>query len=175
MLRFTAVAKILLVLTLPFLVHCSGIKTQNLIPDGIGKHQFSTGKSIKSVNVTGEQDIHFGGPYYAKPKHIVEAVTEILSQSRIFNSVGDGQGNLTLNIILRSQTQDGFIPYNAHATLTYRLIDEQDNVVWVRTFESTGSSSAFAGGTRTVKARERSIQANLSAFVDALKTYWDQR
>jgi len=153
---------------------CSGLNTVNMIPDNDTQRSLQTGKSIRAVEVRGEQESVWGGALYATQEQIHAAVVETLTRSGSFSSVDAGAGDLNLEVVVRSQGQDVglLMQYTGKMTMTYRFTDTAGNAIWSITLESSGSSRAFAGAKRTTEARERTVKANLTALLDELNKSW---
>lgn len=153
---------------------CGGLSTANMIPDAGSQASVHTGKSIRVVSVRGEQDSVWGGALYANAEQIHAAVVETLSQSGSFASVDSGIGDLDLEVVVRSQGQGvgAMLQYTGEMTATYRFTDTTGKTIWLTTLESSGSSRAIAGAKRTTEARERTVKANLTAFLSELNTSW---
>ena len=154
---------------------CAGPNSTNMVPDADSQRSLQTGKAIRAVVVRGEQDSVWGGAAYAKKEQIHAAVVETLTRSGFFSSVGAGQGDLDLEVIVRSQGQDVsafLLQYTGKMTATYRITDSAGDTVWSTTLESSGSSKAFSGAKRTTEARERTVKANLAAMLNELNKSW---
>ncbi len=153
---------------------CAGLQTTNMVPDNDTARSLQTGKSIRAVEVRGEQESVWGGSLNATKEQIHAAVVETLTRSGSFGSVDSGAGDLNLEVVVRSQGQDvgALLQYTGTMTVTYRFTDTAGKAIWSTTLESSGSSRAFAGATRTTEARERTVKANLTAFLDELNKSW---
>ncbi len=160
--------------SLGLLSGCAGIDAANLVPDNARSSLPSTGQSIRKITVRSEQESFMGGALYVEEADIHTAVAQALANSGLFDTVDQGQGDLNMLVLVRSQDQKSsvMLEYTALTTMTYRLSDQSDSVVWAKTIESSGSSHAFAGGTRTREARERSVKANFTAMVGELGKSW---
>jgi len=145
-----------------------------MIPDTDTRLSLQTGENIRTVSVRGEQKSVWGGASYATKEQIHVAVVETLTGSGFFSSVDLGEGDLNLEVVVRSQGQDVgmLLQYTGKMTVTYRFTDTAGDAVWSATLESSGSSKAFSGATRTAEARERTVKANLSALLNELNKSW---
>lgn len=153
---------------------CAGPSPTNMIPDTDTRLSLQTGENIRTVSVRGEQKSVWGGASYATKEQIHVAVVETLTGSGFFSSVDLGEGDLNLEVVVRSQGQDVgmLLQYTGKMTVTYRFTDTAGDAVWSATLESSGSSKAFSGATRTAEARERTVKANLSALLNELNKSW---
>jgi len=153
---------------------CAGIDPTNMVPEVSTVEAKSTGQSIRKITVRSEQESFMGGALYVEETDIHAAVASTLANSGLFDSVDQGQGDLDLLVLVRSQDQKSSImlEYTALITMTYRFSDRSGDVIWAKTLESSGSSHAFAGGTRTREARERTVKANFVALMEALENTW---
>lgn len=149
---------------------CAGLNGQMMVPVFDDKTPIKTNKSISRIEVRGEKEEIFSGPTYAKKDQIHYAARETLKRMAIFNSVDEGKGDLTMHIIVRSQTQNSslLLEYRASITITYRLVNIGGDVIWSKTFETEFSDHSFSGATRTVKAREGSVRENLALLAESL-------
>lgn len=156
---------------------CAGPSAINMVPDTDTQRSLQTGESIRTVAVRGEQESVWGGAAYATKEQIQTAVVDALAASGFFSSVDAGAGGLNLEVIVRSQGQDVglLLQYTGKMTVTYRFTDAAGDAVWSATLESSGSSKAFSGATRTTEARERTVKANLTALLDELNKSWKKQ
>jgi len=159
------------------LISCAGLDGVRMAPhfEQPPINSFHIDDSIISITVKGEKEEIFSGPAYAKKEQIQQALRIGLRNANIFNSVDEGKGTLNLTAIVRSQSQSAslMLEYRAKLTVSYRITDTTDKIVWFKTFESEFSSHAFSGATRTVEAREGSVRENLKSFINGLKTSWE--
>jgi hypothetical protein len=162
------------ILGLAMLTACTGPNAVNMVPDPGAQTVRQFGSSVRPVTVSGEQESVWGGPAYITPEQLHSAVVAALSQFGAFGSVDEGEGDLELAVIVRSQGQkvSMLLEYAGQITVTYRFTDASGAVVWLKTLESSGSSHAFAGATRTTQARERTVKANLTALLSELEKSW---
>jgi hypothetical protein len=83
----------------------------------------NTGRSISKIEIRGEKEEMVGGHAFAQKEQIIEAT---LRSSGLFNSVDEGLGDLTLEIIVRSQNQrhSMMLEYTAITTISYRFTNK---------------------------------------------------
>ncbi len=170
----TNISILMVILALSLFSGCASLDVTQMVPDAPTTAFKNTGQSIRTISVRGEQDSVWGGPSYAKKEEIHEAVALSLSGSGLFGSVDRGQGDLELLVLVRSQDQKVslMLEYTGLLTVTYRFSDQNGNVVWTKTLESSGSSHAFSGATRTRVGRERTVKANLTALLSEIEASW---
>ena len=176
--RQTGLARLALsVICMGAISGCAGLNPTNMVPDIDTQWSLQTGKSIRTVAVRGERESVWGGALYAQKEQIHAVVVETLTASGFFSSVGTGAGDLNLEVVVRSQDQDvgSFLQYTGRMTVTYRFTDINGEAVWSATLESSGSSRAFSGATRTTEARERTVKANLTALLNELNKSWKKQ
>ncbi len=172
--RFARLA--LCVICLGTLSGCGGLNPKNMVPDIDTQWSLQTGKSIRTVAVRGERESIWGGPLYAQKEQIHFVVVEALRASGFFTSVDTGAGDLNLEIFVEEQSQDpGLFPYTGRMAVTYRFTDTNGEAVWSATLNSSGSSNALSGVTRTIVARERTVKANVTAFINELNKSWGKQ
>lgn len=172
--RFARLA--LCVVCLGALSGCGSLNSKNMVPDIDTQWSLQTGKSIRIVAVRGEQESIWGGPLYVQKEQIHAVVVEALTASGFFSSVDTGAGDLNLEVVVRLQSQDaGLFPYTGRMTVTYRFTDTSGEAVWSATLKSSGSSNAISGVTRTIVARERTVKANVTAFINELNKSWGKQ
>jgi len=114
--KFLFLAVILLTLN-----NCAGLNSKNRGAQvAATTPPANTGKSIGKIEIRGEKEEVFGGPAFAQKEQILEAARATLRSSGLFNSVDEGQGNLTLEIIMRSQNQrhSMMLEYTAITTIS---------------------------------------------------------
>lgn len=157
------------------LTGCAGLDSKNMAAQLDQSVTISnTGQSIADIEIRGEREEVFGGPAFATKEQILDAARVTLRNSGLFNSVDEGQGSLTLHIIVRSQNQTHttMLEYTGIITITYRFADTHGDVVWFKTYETEFSSHAFSGATRTVEAREGSVRENLASLIEGINSSW---
>ncbi|MEH6472024.1 MAG: hypothetical protein V7752_12315 [Halopseudomonas sp.] len=162
-------------LVLLTLANCAGLDSKNMVAQvDETAAPFTTGQSIAKIEIRGEKEEVFGGPAFAQKDQIIDAARATLRNSGLFTSVDEGQGELRLEIIVRSQNQldSMMLEYTAVTTITYRFTDPSGKIVWFKTYETEFSSHAFSGATRTVEAREGSVRENLASLVEGISTSW---
>lgn len=172
---FSKIKLTLVAVALLFTAACAGLDSERMVAfTSADQMPFQTGKSIRNIEVRGETEEIFSGPAYAKKEQILEAATTTLRDSKYFESVSEGEGDLTLNIIVRSQSQKSsmMLEYRANITITYRFEDSSGELIWFKTYETEFSSHAFSGATRTVEAREGSVRENLASLLEGIRTSW---
>lgn len=165
---------LLLTVTILLTSGCAGPNAQRMVPQLSTSSEFTTNQSIRTIRVRGEKDEVFGGPAFATKEQIFEATQSTLRQSGLFNSVNNGEGDIDLNVIVRSQGQDvsSMLEYRGIITITYRFTNTDGEIIWLKTLESGFSSHAFSGATRTVEAREGCVRENMMALIQSIKANW---
>lgn len=151
---------------------CAGVKPKHMTPKTKPAAGAAIGKSIRVVEVSGGRKSTFGGADYINDEKFKAALLMTLKNSGLFTSVSEKEGDLELRAIMRAQDQitSRGLQYTARMVVSYEVKDRAGAAVWAQSFESKSSSTAFAGGTRTVRAREGSARENLTSFIQELAT-----
>jgi len=131
-------------------------------------------RSVRVMPVTGGYASKFGREAYIENEQWQAAVTEALSDARIFRAVQDsGEADLNLHSEIITITTEGGVSPAYAMVVQYWLVDAANGEeIWRRGINSRHQvqwNEAFAGGTRTIMAIEGAAQKNLAQFIEALE------
>ena len=159
-----------------FVCGCSGTSVKQMVPEVEAAAKNIAG-SLRVMKVVGDKEALFGGPAYVNAEQFREALVLTLKKSGLFGRVELDRGELELHAIVHSQGQkvSRVLQYTGTMVVTYRILDRAGKVVWVESYDTEFSSTAFAGSTRTVRAREGSARENLASFIEGLRKGWPSR
>ena len=159
-----------------FACGCSGPSAERMVPEVEAAAKTIAG-SLRVMEVVGEKEESFGGPSYVTSEQLREALVLTLRESGLFGRVELDRGELELHTTVHSQGQkvSRVLQYTGTMVVTYRILDRAGNIVWAESYDTEFSSTAFAGSTRTVRAREGSARENLASLIDGLRKGWPSR
>ncbi|HEY0684849.1 MAG TPA: hypothetical protein VGD45_21105 [Steroidobacter sp.] len=153
---------------------CASLKPARMAPQPTAMSSSKIDASVRVMDVSGGRKSQFGGPQMIEDDQYKEALILALQQSGLFREVSSDRGDLALHATIRSQDQkvSRGLQYTATMVVTYRFTDSAGNLVWSASYDSEFSSTAFAGATRTVRAREGSARENLTSLVRGIREEW---
>ena len=153
---------------------CSGINPERIAPRPPSPSSSKIGTSVRVMDVTGSMKSTFASPRMIENEQFKEALILALRQSGIFSSVSAGRGDVELYAIIRSQgwKMSRGLEYTGTMVVTYKFLDHAGKSVWTASYESEFSSTAFAGATRTLRAREGSVRENLVSLLQGIREHW---
>jgi hypothetical protein len=172
---FSTRARLLALLTfVPFVWSCSSLKPSRMVPQTSAVSTTKIGGSVRVMDVIGGRETYFGGAQMIDNEQFKKALILALRQSGLFNEVSSDHGEMDLHATIRSQDQkiSRGLQYTATMVVTYKFVDRTGNTVWSAAYDSEFSSTAFAGGIRTVRAREGSARENLTSLMQGLREQW---
>lgn len=169
----------LLLAPLATLAACASLTVSRMVPDTGPAPAAPIPQGVRLASVEGGRSASFGGAAMLEDKTIREAVLATLRKARLFASVSETEGDIDLAVKVLSQDQvvgeSGFLHYKARLVVAYTFSDRAGAPIWRETYETSFSSSAFSGATRTVEAREGAIRLNLAELVTGVKERWPRR
>ena len=139
---------------------------------------WTTGHSVRVMDVTSgfnNQGSFFGGPAMIDNDQFKTALVLTLKKSNLFTDVSTDHGDVDLYATIKSQKQVdsmGVFQYTAEMLVSYKFVDKSGKEVWSASYESEFSSTALAGATRTLEAREGSARENLTSLVQGIREKW---
>lgn len=176
--RATAIARrLMLFVCACALVACASIDTSRMIPDiGLGPNR-QIPLSVRVADITGGKQGSFGSAQLIDNADIQAAVVATLHKSGIFAAVSTSQGDIDLFVSVLSQDQKSLsiMNYTARMLVVYKFVTKDGSTIWSETHDSSFSSTAFAGATRTLQAREGAVRENLAALIQGIKERWPSK
>jgi len=156
---------------------CSGIKPARMAPKPPTQPVTKVGGSIRVMDVTGGKKSTFGGAEMINNEQFKQGLILALQRSGLFEEVSPDRGDVELYAIIRSEAQgvSRGLQYTATMAVTYKFVDRTGKVVWLASYDSEFSSTAFSGATRTVEAREGSARENLSSLIKGIREEWPKK
>lgn len=156
---------------------CASLKPQRMVPALHPQSDWTVGRSVRVAEITSDQKSRFGGAAVVSNEMFGQALLPALQKSGLFTAVDTQQGDLDLQVAIRSQGQRGGpgLQYTATMVASYKFSDRSGNIVWLESYESEFSSVALAGASRTVEAREGAVRENLSAFISGIRERWPKQ
>lgn len=159
------------------LVACGSMDTSRMVPDtSLGPNrQIPLG--VRVAEVSGGKQGSFGTAQMIANADILAAVVATLNKSGIFAGVSTTQGDIDLHVSVLSQDQKdlSIMHYTARMLVVYKFVAKDGSTIWSETYDSSFSSTAFAGGTRTVQAREGAVRENLAALIQGIRERWPSK
>ncbi|MGA7676277.1 MAG: hypothetical protein WCA78_14675 [Rhizomicrobium sp.] len=174
----TKLPLLILVAAVSILACGCSLDPDNMAPDSGPPSSWNVGRSVRVMDVTSgfnNQDSFFGGPAMIDNDQFKTALVLTLKKSNLFSDVSTDHGDLDLYATIKSQKQNdsmGVFQYTAEMLVSYRFVDRGGKEVWSASYESEFSSTAFAGATRTLEAREGSARENLSSLLQGIREHW---
>lgn len=159
------------------LMACASIDTSRMTPDtSLGPNR-QIPLSVRVAEVAGGKQGSFGAAQLIDNAEILAAVVATLNKARIFAGVSTGQGDIDLFVSVLSQDQKNLsiMHYTARMLVVYKFVAKDGSTLWSETYDTSFSSTAFAGATRTVQAREGAVRENLAALVQGIKERWPSK
>ncbi len=111
-----------------------------------------------------------------------DALAKTLENSRIFSNIVQGQNSdydLYVDILSQQRLRSGFLSFNAHLLVKYKLIERSsNNEVWKENIFSQfdAGSTPFTEGLSgaSQKANEGAVRENLLQLVKKLRVFFTQ-
>lgn len=129
---------------------------------------------VRVAEVSAEQKSRFGGPALIDQQTLSAAVVAALDRSGLFAGVSPSQGDIDLVVSVLSQDQKdlSITHYTARMLVAYKFLAKDGKVIWSETYDTSASSTALGGATRTLQAREGAVRENLAALIEGVKARW---
>jgi len=146
-----------------------------MVPDNDGSLKRKIASRVRVAEVVGADKVSsFGGAEFIDKAHLSTAIISALQKSAIFTSVSTNEGDIDLFVSVLSQDQKdlSIMHYTARLLVEYRFAARNGDAIWSETYDTTFSSTAFSGATRTVEAREGAVRQNLSALIQGINKRW---
>ncbi len=159
------------------LVACASIDTSRMTPDtSLGPNR-QIALSVRVAEVAGGKQGSFGSAQMVDNADILAAVVATLNKSRIFAGVSTSQGDIDLfvSVLAQDQKDVSIMHYTARMLVVYKFVAKDGSTLWSETYDSSFSSTAFAGSTRTLQAREGAVRENLAALIQGIKERWPSK
>ncbi len=156
---------------------CASLKPQRMVPELHPQSGWTVGRSVRVAEISSDQKSRFGGAAVVSNDMFGQALLPTLRNSGLFTAVDTQQGDLDLQVAIRSQGQrEGpGLQYTATMVASYKFSDRSGNIVWLESYESEFSSVAVAGASRTVEAREGAVRENLAGLVRGIQERWPRQ
>lgn len=177
-LPLTQLRSLILLAALSIVACGCSLDPNNMAPNSGPPSSWNVGRSVRVMDVTSgfnNQDSFFGGPAMVDNEQFKTALVLALKKSNLFSDVSTEHGDLDLYATIKSQKQTdsmGVFQYTAEMLVGYKFVDRGGKEVWSASYESEFSSTAFAGATRTLNAREGSARENLSSLLQGIREHW---
>ena len=153
------------------LTGCLSLSVQRMVPSESTAFTDKTNQSIRKIIVSGEENDSPGlGSQLCMCEHIYDAVTTTLTNTKLFDSVDKGEGDLDLLVNVRSQHKRNIsgLELRWGMIITYRFVGPSEETIWAKTYESGFSCNNAGGKARYVYSCEGVVRENMKAFLKGL-------
>ncbi|GEM_PF-1561077 len=153
------------------LTGCPSLSVQRMVPSEPNTFSYTTNQSIRKIIVTGvENDSPGLGSQLCMCEHIHNAVTKTLTNTELFDSIDQGQGDIDLLVNVRSQHTRyvSGLELRWEIIITYRFVGPSEETIWTKTYESGFSGNNAGGKARYVYSCEGVVRENIKAFLRGL-------
>lgn len=156
------------------LVACGSLDAARMVPEATAGPSRKIPLRVRVAEVATGQKVRFGGPALVDSANLSAAVIAALNKSGIFSGVSANEGDVDLVVTVLSQDQQdaSLTHYTARMLVAYKFAAKDGRTIWAETYDTTASSTALSGATRTLQAREGSVRANLAAMIEGVRTRW---
>lgn len=153
---------------------CASLDSARMVPDASAGPSRKIPLRVRVAEVSAEQKSRFGGPALIDSAVMQGAAIAALSRSGIFTGVSANEGDVDLVVSVLSQDQkdSSITHYTARMLVAYKFVAKDGRTLWSETYDTTASSTALGGATRTVEAREGAVRENLAAMIQGVKARW---
>ena len=153
---------------------CASLDMARMVPDTSAGPSRKIPLRVRVAEVTADQKSRFGGPALIDGAGMQGAVVAALLRSGIFPGVSAKEGDVDLVVSVLSQDQKdlSITHYTARMLVAYKFVAKDGRTLWSETYDTTASSTALGGATRTLEAREGAVRENLAAMIQGVKARW---
>jgi hypothetical protein len=159
------------------LVGCASLDPSRMVPDTSAGSARKIPLRVRVAGVNADQQSSFGGPALVDRATLSAAVIAALNKSGVFSgvSMNEGDVDLVVSVLTQDQKDLAITHYQARMLIAYKFTGKDGKVIWSETYETTASSTALGGASRTLEAREGAVRGNLAAMIQGVKERWPAR
>lgn len=153
---------------------CGSLDVARMVPDTSAGASRKIPLRVRVADVTADQKSRFGGPALVDRAGMQAAVISALNKSGLFSGASASEGDIDLVVSVLSQDQKdlSITHYTARMLVAYKFVGKDGRSLWSETYDTTASSTALGGASRTIEAREGAIRENLAAMIQGVKARW---